>query len=169
MVPGFNMPLVENSKAGMYEHHLMFMGFGPNTPAFPRWLYRDGCEPRLVENADQEAEARAEGWDNITAAAMSNRYLVNWFWDLEDFSPKQLVVFAKDEFDVDLPIEAGQNKLFQAVTELARHAPQNRNRLVLMAHTIEMNYDATLEEIKRLAAGDGQNLETETETFDLWL
>jgi len=147
-------------------HEVMFAGLNDEqVPQYPRYMYR-GNEHLLVENPEQEIEARKQGWDTITAAAMSNRHLINWAWDLEDFSPRQLVVFAQDEFGIDLPIEAGQEALFKAVTELSKHAPQNRNRLVLMAHTIEMNYDATLAEIRRMADGHGQHLETETEVFE---
>jgi hypothetical protein len=152
-----------------YEYRLMYMGLNnEQVPDYPRWLYREDTAPILVESTAAEIEARSKGFDNISAAAMSNRNLINWFWDLEDFSVKQLIVLAKDEFDVDLPIEANQEVLFKAVCELTRHAPQNRNRLILMAHTIEMNYDATLEEIKRMASGAGQHLETETEVSEFW-
>lgn len=117
---------------------------------YPVWLYHADKEPLLVENEEEEAEAKRNGYDSIRAADMSNKHLVNWFWDLEDFSPRQLQVFAREEYGVDLPIEAGQEKLFKAVAELTRFAPQNRNRLVLMAHTIKMNYDETLEAIKHM-------------------
>ena len=151
-----------------YEHHLMFVGFGPEVAQYPKWLHHDGTEPILVHDTAQEMAAREIGYDNITAAAMSNRNLNNWFWDLEDFSPKQLIVFAKDEFGVDLPPDAGQETLFKAVCKLTRYAPQNRNRLILMAHEIEMEYDATLAEIERLAAGQGQGIEREVITEEFW-
>lgn len=146
---------------------MMFMGLNQqNLPRYPHWMHKDNCEPWLVQNTDEDNEAKALGYDNITSAALSNRYLINWFWDLEDFSPKQLVVFAKEEYGVDLPIEVGQEKLFQAVCELARYAPQNRNRLILMAHTIKMNYDATLEEIRRIMANPG-DATVENECFEV--
>jgi len=145
------------------KFEMMFMGLNRlHMPKYPHWMHKDGAEPRLIYNSTDDAEARADGYDNITAAAMSNRYLINWFWDLEDFSPRQLVVFAKEEYGVELPIEVGQEKLFQAVCELTRNAPQNQNRLILMAHTVKMNYDATLEEIKRLFVNPGDaNVENE--------
>lgn len=104
----------------------------------------------LVNDTSEEDAARLKGYDNIHAGMLSNKVLVNWFWDLEDFSPKQLVVFAKEEFDVDLPIEAGQVKLLDCVLRLTKAAPQNCNRVVLMAHTIKMNYDETLSTIKKM-------------------
>lgn len=147
----------------------MFMGLNrEHLPVFPHWMHKDNCEPWLVENTDEDREARAKGFDNITSGAMANRYLINWFWDFEDFSVRQLTVFAKEEYGVDLPIEAGQEKLFQAVCELTKAAPQNRNRLILMAHSIKMNYDETLEEIRRVMASPG-DANVEVERFEVMM
>ncbi len=129
---------------------------------YPIWLYHDDKEPLLVNDDDGEKEARLQGYDSITAADMSNKHLINWFWDLEDMSPRQLQIFAKEEYSVDLPIEAGQEKLFKAIVELTRAAPQNQNCMVFMAHTIKMNYDETLNEIRRMIEGPPG---TETENF----
>ena len=151
------------------EFELMFMGLNKeHMPQFPHWMHKENATPILVNNTDEDKDARAKGYDNITAAAMSNRYMINWFWDFEDFSPRQLVVFAKEEYGVELPIEAGQEKLFQAVCELTRFAPQNQNRLILMAHTMKMNYDETLEEIRRVMANPGE-ANVVTETFEVML
>ena len=151
-----------------YEHKLIFQGFGPHVKQFPKWLHKQDADPILVHDTAQEMAAREIGFDNITAAAMSNRNLNNWFWDLEDMSARQLIVFAKDEYKVDLPEDASQEALFKSVCKLTRHAPQNRNRLILMAHTIKMNYDATIAEIQRLADGNGQGLEKEVITEEFW-
>ena len=137
-------------------------------PKFPAALYKDGCDPVIVKNTEEEMDARSRGFDSLTASSMANPYLTNWVWDMEDMSPKQLVVFAKEEYDVDLPIEAGQDKLFKAVCELTKHAPQNRNRLVLMAHTIQMKYDETLAEIRRMVDNpNGLGMKSETITFEI--
>ncbi|MCK5551795.1 MAG: hypothetical protein KAJ09_01535 [Deltaproteobacteria bacterium] len=121
---------------------------GGNIPNYPHWLYKDEYDPVLVKNTDQEQKWVGEGYDSITASRMSNKHLINWFWDLEDFSPRQLRVFALEEYGVDLPEDATQEILFNAVIELTRAAPQNRNRLILMAHTVKMNYDETLDQIR---------------------
>lgn len=134
---------------------------------YPRWMYKDGCSPLKVADETEEEKARKDGYDAVSAGMMANHVLINWFWDIEDMSPRQLCVFAHDEYGVDLPIEAGQDRLFKAVVELAKYAPQSRNRLVLMAHTMRMNYDETLDEIKRLISGNGQGMETETETYEI--
>lgn len=141
---------------------------GQGKPEFPRWLYKDGDEPRLVKNAAEDEVARADGYDNISAATTANKHLINWFWDFEDMSPRQLVVYAKEEYGVELPIQAGQEKLFQCVIELTRAAPQNQNRLVLMAHVLRMKYDATLEEIRRAVAHPAAEWEVETTTMEVW-
>ena len=158
-----------NTEPYDYEHRLMFMGLNKQQiPDYPRWMYRADTVPVLIDNTAAEVEAREKGFDNITAAALSNRNLINFFWDMEDLSSRQLLVYAKDEFDVDLPADASQETLFKAVCQLTKSAPQNRNRLVLMAHTIEMKYDETLEEIKRMAndvVSEGLERQTETETF----
>lgn len=129
---------------------------------YPRWMYKENVPPLLVKDNGEEDQARQDGFDSITASAMTNPYLINWYWDLEDMSAKQLVVFAKEEYGVELPIEAGQEKLFQAVAELTRFAPQNQNRLILMAHTIKMNYEETIEEIKRMQIKPAPEWEVET-------
>ena len=151
-------------------YEVMFMGMneGQRLPDYPCWLYKEGAEPILVSDSVYEKQLRAEGYDSITAAAMSNRSLINWFWDLEDMSPKQLCVFAREEYGVDLPIEAGQEKLFKAVCELTRFAPQNENRLILMAHTMAMNLDATMEEIKRMQLPGINGVERDVQTFEVW-
>lgn len=136
---------------------------------YPARMYRDGYDPITVENTAEEEQARLDGYDSITASAMSNPYLINWFWDLEDMSAKQLRVFAWDEYGVDLPEEASQDILFKAVLDLTRHAPQNRNRLILMAHTIRMEYDATLNEIRRMVASPSPGMETEVETMEVMM
>lgn len=149
---------------------VMFMGLNSENavPHYPHWMHKEHEKPVLVKDEIEENAAREKGYDNISAAALSNRYLINWFWDLEDMSAKQLHVFAQEEYGVDLPIEAGQQKLFELVCELTRHAPQNQSRLVLMAHTIKMNYDETLEEIKRMMIPGINGVASEVETFEVW-
>jgi len=139
-------PKIFNS---LYERYPMYMYLGASDQPESEMEARgsEGCI--IVENEEQEADARRRGYDNFHAGMLSNKVLINWFWDLEDFSPKQLVVFAKEEFDIDLPVDASQLCLFSAVLRLSRCAPQNSNRIILMAHTIEMNYDETLSTIRK--------------------
>ena len=147
---------------------VMFMGLNrEHIPMYPRWLYKDGEEPLLVNNEQEAEDALKRGFDAFTAGALSNRYLINWFWDLEDMSARQLSVFAREEFGVDLPVEAGQEKLFAAVVELTRSAPQNHGRLILMAHSIEMNYTETLAEIQRVMEHPDPTANVDIECFEV--
>lgn len=148
---------------------MMFMGLNKeHVPLYPRWLYKEGCEPILVKNQEEANDALSKGYDAFTAGSLANRYIINWFWDLEDMSARQLQVFAKEEFGVDLPIEAGQEKLFGAVIELTRNAPQNHGRIILMAHSVEMNYTETLAEISRVFENPG-DANVDHESFEVMM
>ena len=161
--------MADKSDTYDFERVYKFLGLGKGiVPVYPRWMYRQDTEPILIPNTEAEVEAREKGFDNISASALSNRDLINFFWDFEDLSIRQLLVYAKDEFDIDLPAQSCQETLFKAVCQMSKSAPQNRNRLVLMAHTIEMNYDATLEEIKRMANDTSEHLERQVEAEEFW-
>jgi hypothetical protein len=126
---------------------------------YPAWRYHKLQDPLLVNNTEEDAKAAENGFEDPMMPACANRSMINWFWDLEDMSPNQLVVFAKDEYGVELPIEAGQEKLFKVVMDLGRSAPRNQGRIVLMAHTIEMNLDQTQETIRKMAGSGMSEIE----------
>jgi hypothetical protein len=140
-------------------------GFGNNEQVqkYPGWRYHKIHAPKIVNDEKEDEQARLEGFEAPCSIITANKQLINWFWDIEDMSPKQLCVYAKDEYGVDLPVDADQGELMRAVFELSKHAPQNRGRLTLMAHTIAMNYDATLEETRRMIEKEA----AETETFEV--
>src|SRR3989304_4397902 len=91
---------------------------------YPCWRYHRLLDPLLVKNTEEDEACRKQGYDDASAPITANKQLVNWYWDLEDMSPRQLRVFAKDEFDVDLPEDAKQESLMKAVMELSKCAPQ---------------------------------------------
>jgi len=144
-----------------------FMGFFSNefVKRYPIWRYHKVLEPILVTNTEEDEKFREIGYGKFEIPLTANDHLINWFWDFEDMSTRQLQVYAKEEYGVDLPIEAGQERLFKAVLELGKSAPQNQNRIVLMAHTMAMNYDETLLTIKKMINQD--DAVTETYTVEL--
>ena len=107
----------------------------------------------MVKNTAEDEERKAQGYEAMWAPITANNGPINWYWDLEDLSARQLAVYAQDEFDVDLSCESSQEHLFKLILKLSKFAPQNRGRLVFMAQTMKMNYDETLEEIKRMVHG----------------
>ena len=142
---------IPTRKKGIYFMHL---GDKPG-PKYPAWRYHEWKEPLLVKNTEEDENAVKGGYEGITKSFTHVRYLMNWRFDLEDLTPRQLVLFAKDEFDVDLPVEAGVEKLFKSIWRLHTSQPTNRENVVLFAHSVEMNYDETLVEIKRLVEKEG--------------
>ncbi len=120
-----------------------------NIKPYPAWRYHRIHEPILVKNTDEDVAIRVKGYEKPWMPHTANQGPINWYWDLEDFSPKQLVVYAGEEFGVDLPIDAGQERLFKAVLDLSHIKPESRDHMILMAHTIKMNYDETLIEIRK--------------------
>jgi len=152
------------------KRELRFIGFGTDTgkrSRYPFYMYHDCFEPALIENEDQEKEYKDKGYDLFTAGMLSNKGVVNWYWDLEDLSAKQLVVFAKDEYGVDLPVEAGQVVLYRAICDLSRSAPQNTNRLVFIAQVLDMKLTETVNEINRMITPGALGVELETESFEV--
>ena len=123
-------------------------------PPYPAWRYHRHYDPILVSDTQADLDARSKGYEEINAPIIANSNLVNWFWDIEDMSAKQLSSFAKDEYEIDLPADASQESLQKALFELTRTSPKNRGRMVLMAQTIKMNFEATQEEIRRAITFD---------------
>ena len=66
---------------------------GHSRRKYPAWRYHEAKEPRIVNNADEDMAAKAEGYEAVSAPLTANTGMVNWFWDLEDFSPRQLSVY----------------------------------------------------------------------------
>src|SRR5512135_453180 len=123
----------------------IFKGFNDDPPPkYPSWRYHKIENPVLVHNTEEDKEWAVKGWNEPEDIICASKQLINWVWDLEDMSARQLVCFAKDEYGIDLPLEAGQERLFKAVCQLSKDSPKNEGRIVMMAHTIRMNYDETL-------------------------
>ena len=139
--------------SGMYW---MFLGDGRDQRSeYPAWRYHEWKEPIIVNNTEEDEVSKLRGYEQASKGITHVRYLMNWRFDLEDLTARQLVLFAKDEFDIDLPVEAGTEKLFKSIFRLHTSKPLNRENVVLFAQSVQMNYDETLVEIKRLVEKEG--------------
>ena len=125
---------------------------------YPGWRYHKWLEPIIVNDTDEDYEASIAGWKKLDIPFTSVKHLNNWRYDLEDMTARQLVLFAYEEFGVDLPLEAGEEKLLKAIWKLTNFAPQNKGRITLMAQSIEMNYDETVKYIQGLGKDMEMNL-----------
>lgn len=143
---------------------IFVLGFPGQEKPYPVWRYHEWLEPVLVHNEDDDKKVKAQGWFEHNKITTVPRYLLNQKFDLEDFSDRQLVEFAKAEFGVDLPVEVGKEKLFKAIWTLSMNAPENKDRIVLMAHAIQMNYEETQREILKLVTSG--NAEITVEEFE---
>jgi hypothetical protein len=125
-------------------------GFYRATNPYPAWRYHKIHDPRIVRNTEEDVKAAEEGWEVPEGQPRSLRPppILNWRYDLEEMSARQLRLFALEEFDVDLPVEASKERLFKALWRLYKHSPKTRDRMVLMAQVIEMNYDEAQSEIR---------------------
>lgn len=144
---------------------IFFRAYGSaRNKIYPVWRYHKFKEPIIVKNAEEDKEALENGYKHLDVAVERDSLLFNYMVDLEDFTPRQLSVYIKDEFDLELSPDAGIEKLIQAVWKLTWNHPANENRIVLLAQSIEMNYDETVLEIQKMGAGEKFD-ETEEEVF----
>jgi hypothetical protein len=135
---------------------------------YPAWRYHALYEPKIVENTDQDEEASAQGWKDPCVPITAVQNFSNFYHDLEDMNPEQLVAYAREEYEIELPIEAGKAKLLHALWQIAARAPKNEGRIVLLAQSIRMNYDETVEEIRRQAGAEITDCEEVTRE-EIWL
>ncbi len=131
---------------------------------YPAWRYHEFFEPRIVKNKEEDEQAAREGWKSPEVPITAVPELRNWYHDLEDMNAKQLCIFAREEYGVELPEDANEEKLLKAIWNIAKIAPQNKDRMILLAQSVVMNYDETIEEIKKAA----ENFE-ETEGKEIWV
>jgi hypothetical protein len=117
---------------------------------YPAWRYHDYFEPKIVNNTDEDCQASVAGWKKINVPLTGFSPIQNWAHDLQDMSSRQLCMFAKEEYGVDLPKQADAETLLKAIWRLARAAPQSKDRIILLAQTIKMNWDETMEELRKI-------------------
>lgn len=146
---------------------IFFMGLVNEDRCYPAWRYHKFNVPTIVHDTAEDLAAQAKGYATANMPRTSVPYLHNFRWDLEDMTARQLVMFAHEEFEgVELPIDLGKEKLLLCIWQLMKEKPQSKEQIVLMAQTLKMNYDETLEQIKRHVGGKVQGVETETVTME---
>ncbi|NIP25084.1 MAG: hypothetical protein GWN94_10900 [Phycisphaerae bacterium] len=145
-------------KGGIFFDHIVGA-----KQTYPAWRYHEFFEPRIVHNAEEDKRAQAEGWDILDVPITAVRHFANWHHDLEDMNSKQLCMFCEEEYGIKLPETASEEKLLKAIWNIAQLSPQSENRMVLFAQSCEMNYDETIERIKKTA----ENFE-ETKREEFW-
>lgn len=124
---------------------------------FPVWLYhnQDMYEPMLAKNKKEYDALLKQGYSKTKLKAlMKAPVIINHGVDIENLSLSQLVYYIKTEFGLELPKEVGEEKLVKAIWRLSRAAPQNKDRMILLAQEVELEYEATQAEIKRCFSDD---------------
>jgi hypothetical protein len=154
----------EQVKPGIFFERIDSAG---NMVKYPAWRYHALYEPRIVNNTEEDEKANAEGWKDPQVPVTAVQNFSNFYHDLEDMNQRQLVAYARDEYGIELPVEASKEKLLWALWQIACRSPKNEGRIVLLAQSIRMNYDETLSEIERLA-GDMDSCQ-EIESEEIWL
>lgn len=150
----------------MQEPQIFFAAYGTERQkTYPAWRYHKIHEPIIVNNTNEDIEERKNGYNPADAVMGHAPHLMNFMMDFEDMTPRQIVLFAKEEFDIDLPAEADQAKLLKAIWHLTLNSPKNKDSIVLLAQSVRMNYDETLKEIKKVI----ETSETETEREEIYV
>ncbi len=141
-------------ETGLRKSGIFFQAYGSaRQKQYPAWRYHKHLEPVIVNNTQEDVEIRAKGYKHLDLTVERKSFLFNHMVDLEDFTPRQLSVYIKDEYGIDLPAVVGVEKLIQAIWKLTVNNPENKDRVVLLAQSIEMNYDETVAEIYKMANG----------------
>lgn len=144
------------------------MGSDGRPVKYPAWRYHALYEPKIVQNTYEDQVASDQGWKDPAVPITAVQNFSNFYHDLEDMNPAQLVAYIREEYGVELPVEAGKAKLLHACWQIAARAPRNEGRIILLAQSMRMNYDETVKEIARQAGGDISECQ-EVEREEIWL
>lgn len=134
---------------------------------YPAWRYHALYEPKIVYNTDEDQVASDQGWKDPVTPITAVQTFNNFYHDLEDMNNRQLVYYASEEFNLELPVEAPKSKLLWAIWQVAMRSGKTKDRIVLLAQSIRMNYDETVETIKK-NAGDLNHCDV-VEKEEVWL
>ena len=148
---------------GIKRPGIYFRSYGSNrVKPYPSWRYHKYLDAKIVNDTAEDIEAQEEGYEHLDLITKSSPHLLNHMADLEDLSARQLSRYALEEFEISLPPEVGEERLRDHIRALTFASPKNKDRIVLLAQSVKMNYDETVKEIQRLAEGFE---ETETQVF----
>ena len=123
--------------------------FGAEEGLYPQWRYHKYYEPKLVYNTQEAADAEAAGWKYRNTAPFTPPKFKNFGMDFEDLNERQLINFAKCNFDIDLSNCQDKERLIRAINQLYLNAPAARDDVVLLCQSMEMEYDQFVEQIKK--------------------
>lgn len=145
---------MDDTQQGPPKGEAIFVGLGGKIKAakpYPAWRYHELYEPIIVNNWKEDKRAKEKGWNPPEEFITALPRLSNFFHDLEDFNERQLILYAREEFGVNFPPQATKEMLIKAIWHLYLDAPKHQGRMILLAQSINMNYDETVKEIQRLA------------------
>ena len=135
------------------ERGIFIHAIGHQSKPYPAWRYHKWLEPQIVHNTDEDEELQAQGYAEAEATIEMNTYLLNWRHDLEEMSARQLSLFLKEEFELDIPYQVGKEYLFQLIWKLYMFSPASKDQIALIAEVVELNYDKAQSGIKEIAEG----------------
>jgi len=133
---------------------------------YPQWRWHKNGSVMLVESQDEDDEALEKGYQEVNPSHIRPNALMNLAQDFENMTDRQLHLYAKEHFEIDLPVGAPRASIMKGIFRLFTADPFTKDRLVLLARSIEMNLDQTQIDIQRMVAGELSHLEgVEHETF----
>jgi hypothetical protein len=122
------------------------LGMGPDS--LPRWLYHKFYEPKLVTNTAEQDKAIAQGYHEPQLDVFTPAAIKDFGTDFEDLNARQIIDFARHKFDIDLSNVTDKNKLIRVINRLYLGCPDDERNVILLAQSMEMNYDETVRLIK---------------------
>lgn len=132
---------------------------GKDEVFYPAWRYHKYFDPVLVHNTDEDETAKGNGWESIEASVFAPSKLKNFGPDFEELSPRQLCLYAKSKFNIDLSPKTSPDKLIQALYRLYTNDPGSKDDVVLLAQSMEMDLDQTMAAIR-------ENVKNPSETIN---
>ena len=135
---------------------------------WPVWLYhnKDMYEPMKAKNKKEYDELLKQGYSKTRMRALCRApEIINHGIDIENLNLSQLLYYIKKEFGLEISKKVSEEKLFKYIWRLSRAAPQNKDRMILLAQEVKLEYEATQAEIKRCFSDDLNKKNYEEDSF----